>query len=160
MTNTKPISALLIAALLASAGTTAYAQNATARDERRAAMFAELDADNDGSVTKDEFAARTNHFARADTNGDGQLTVEEIVAASEERATRRAERIMARFDENEDGMLTEDELSSRRDPARMFERLDANNDGSVSAEEFAEARMGDRDGNRGGHWGSRRHGDR
>jgi Ca2+-binding EF-hand superfamily protein len=53
--------------------------------------------------------------------------------------------------------LSEDEIASRRDPARAFERLDANDDGMISAEEFADARMGGRDGKHGGKHGGKGH---
>lgn len=158
MTINKQVSALVIAALLATTAGAAFAQDATSREERRTEMFAELDANGDGSVSAEEFAAGANRFARFDTNGDGLLTAEEIAAAGEERAAQRAERMIARLDSNGDGALSEDEIKSRRDPARMFERLDANDDGVVSAEEFAEARMGGHGGKRGGFHGGKGHG--
>jgi Ca2+-binding EF-hand superfamily protein len=158
MTMNKQVSALVIATLLATTAGAAFAQDATTREERRAAVFAELDANADGSVSAEEFAAGANMFARADTNGDGLLTAEEIAASVGERAAQRAERMIARLDTNGDGSLSEDEIKSRRDLARMFERLDANDDGMVSAEEFAEARMGDHGGKRGGLFGGKGHG--
>ncbi len=158
MTKNKQVSALVIAALLATTAGAAFAQDTASREDRRAAMFAELDTNGDGTVSAEEFEARADRFARADTNGDGLLTAAEIAAAGEERAAQRAERMIARLDSNGDGALSEDEISSRRDPARMFERLDANDDGTVSAEEFAEARMGGNGGKRGGLFGGKRHG--
>ncbi len=165
MKMNKQVSALVVAALLATTAGAAFAQDTNTRDERRAAAFAAMDANNDGTVSAEEFAARTNRFDRADTNGDGLLTAEELAAAGEERAAQRAERMIARLDTNGDGALSEDEIMSRRDPARMFERLDANDDGVVSSEEFADARMGghggkrgDHDGKRGGHFGMKRQG--
>ncbi|PWL33644.1 MAG: calcium-binding protein [Marivita sp. XM-24bin2] len=157
--------ALVIAAVLATSAGAAFAQDTNMREERRAAAFAELDANDDGTVSAEEFAARANRFARIDTNGDGVLTAEELAAAGEERAARRAERMIARLDTNGDGALSEDEIKSRRDPSRMFEHLDANDDGMVSSEEFAEARMGGHGGKRGDHidkrggpFGMKRHG--
>lgn len=162
MTMNKQVSALVIAALLATTAGAAFAQDATQREERRAAVFAELDSNADGSVSAEEFAAGANMFARADTNGDGLLTAEEIATSvgerAAQRAAQRAERMIARLDTNGDGSLSEDEIKSRRDPARMFERLDANDDGMVSAEEFAEARMRDHGGKRGGLFGGKGHG--
>lgn len=158
MTMKKQVSALVIAALLASTAGIAFAQDADSRAERRAQAFAELDTNGDGSVSAEEFATRPNRFARADTNGDGVLSAEEIVTAGQQRAADRADRMIARLDANGDGALSEDELTARRDPARMFDRLDANDDGVVSAEEFAELRMGDHGGKRGGFWGGKRHG--
>ncbi|WP_439121608.1 EF-hand domain-containing protein [Marivita sp.] len=160
MTLNKQVSTLIIAALLATGASTAFAQDNSNREDRRAEAFAELDTNGDGTVTAEEFAAGASRFARADTNGDGLLTAEEIASVGQDRAAQRAERMIARFDTNNDGALSEDEIKSRRDPARMFERLDANDDGSVSAEEFAEARMGDHGGKRGGLFGGKRHGNR
>jgi hypothetical protein len=161
----KQVSAILIATLLAGGvATTVSAQNNDAREERRAEMFSQLDTNGDGSISAEEFANPPSRFAQADTNDDGLLSAEEIAAAGQSRAEDRAERMIARMDTNGDGMLSEDEIGQRRDGARMFDRLDANDDGVVSAEEFAEARMGDRagrrDGDRGGFFGSKRHGHR
>lgn len=162
MTMNKQVSALVIAALLATTAGAAFAQDATSREERRAEMFAELDTNGDGTISAEEFAAGANRFARADTNGDGLLTAEELAAAGEERAAHRAERMIARLDQNGDGALSEDEITSRRDPSRMFDRLDANDDGAVSAEEFADARMGGHGGKPSGRhdggFGGKRHG--
>ncbi|OSQ45641.1 EF-hand domain-containing protein [Marivita geojedonensis] len=160
MSMNKQVSTLVIAALLATGATTTFAHENGARDERRTEMFAELDTNGDGSVSAEEFANRATPFARADADGDGFLTAEEIAAMGQERSAQRAERMIARFDTNEDGKISEEEMTSRRDPARMFERLDANDDGVVSADEFADARMGKQGGKRGGHSGSKRHGDR
>lgn len=158
MTMNKQVSALVIAALLATTAGTAFAQDSDTREDRRSEAFAEIDTNGDGSVSAEEFAAGANRFARADANGDGLLTVEELAASGQERAAERAARMIERLDQNDDGALSEDEIESRRDPSRMFERLDANDDGMVSAEEFAEARMGDRGGKRGGPGGGKRHG--
>ncbi|MCK0150647.1 EF-hand domain-containing protein [Marivita sp. S6314] len=143
MTSTKQVSALLSAALLTTGvGTAVSAQEAGGREDRRAEMFARLDTDKNGSVSAEEFAAGANRFARLDTDGDGLLTAEELAAGGQDRATRKAARMIERLDSNDDGMLSEAEIEARRDPSRMFDRLDANDDGVVSEEEFAEARMG------------------
>jgi hypothetical protein len=48
---------------------------------RGAKMFEKLDADGNGSVTKDEFMkAQEEHFAKMDANGDGSFTKEEAEA--------------------------------------------------------------------------------
>lgn len=146
------VSAVVISTLLATAvATTAVAQNQGTLDDRRAQMFAELDTNRDGAVSAEEFAQRPDRFARADVNGDGRVTLAELAAMGQDRAERRAERMMARLDANGDGALTRAEIEARRDPARVFERLDANDDGLVTTEEFADARMGHRGGGN-GHW--------
>jgi Ca2+-binding EF-hand superfamily protein len=53
-----------------------------------AASFAEIDANGDGAISADEFAAAypevgQDAWTAADTNGDGMLTEDEHVAAVE-----------------------------------------------------------------------------
>ena len=152
MINSKQVSAILIASLLAaSAATGVAAQTSGDREERRAEMFQDLDANNDGSVSEDEFVNRPDRFARADTDSNGVLSAEELLAAGDERAERRVARMIERLDANEDGVLSQEEIEARRSPAGMFDRLDANNDGMVSEEEFADARIGHRGGGKRGH---------
>lgn len=154
MTLSKQVSAALMATLLATgAATTVSAQSAAGRDDRRAEMFQELDANNDGTVSAEEFNNRQDRFARADVDGNGLLTVEEMVATGQANAERRAARMIERLDADGDGALSQAEIEDRRNPARLFARLDANDDGVVSEEEFADARMGHRGGGkRHGKW--------
>jgi Ca2+-binding EF-hand superfamily protein len=167
MTKNKQVSALLIAALLATGvASTATAKNEDMRAEHRAQAFERMDANNDGSVSSEEFMAAGDRFARADADGNGLLTAEELAAAGQAQAQQRIARMIERLDANDDGALSKDEIEARndRDPSRMFDRLDADDDGVLSADEFAEARMG-RGGDRGhgggkGHGGGMRHGDR
>ena len=114
---------------------------------QRGADFGTLDTNGDGSLTLEEIqGAAQARFDAADTNGDGALSVEEIVAAAETNATERAERMLARMDDNEDGSLSIDEMRGDRPEraARMFERVDQDEDGVITQEEFAE--MSDRRG--------------
>ena len=53
-----------------------------------AASFADMDANGDGTVTQEEFAAAypeagEEAWSAADANGDGQLSEDEVVAAVE-----------------------------------------------------------------------------
>ncbi|MFP7674310.1 EF-hand domain-containing protein [Marivita sp. S0852] len=159
------ISTLIVAALLTTGGAISVAaQEAGSREDRRAEMFADLDADGNGVVSAEEFAAGVGLFGRADADGNGLLTAEEIAASNQDRAERRAARMIERLDTNSDGMLSQEEVTARRSPAQMFDRLDANDDGEVSAEEFADARM-DRRGGKHHGWGhgkggGKRHGNR
>ena len=156
MTMNKQVSALVIAALVATgAASSVAAQDGSPRTERRAQMFTQLDTNGDGVVSAEEFANPPSRFEIADADGDGLLSADELTAMGQQRAEQRAARMLERFDANEDGALSEEEFAARRDGSRMFERLDANDDGSISAEEFAEMRMQDRGGKRGGFWGKR-----
>lgn len=159
---------------------------ALARDAQPIRMdppaFEEIDLDGDGAVTTEEMqqardAIKAARFANADTDGDGALSVDEIVAAAQnERAERMADRIarmVARLDDNEDGVLQAAEADfggMQRGGERMFDRMfgraDANDDGSLSAEKYADAqaRMAERGGRDGhgpdhgfGHGEGRRH---
>jgi Ca2+-binding EF-hand superfamily protein len=109
--------------------------------------FAELDTDNDGQVTKTELDAQgAVRFAKVDTDSDGFLSVAEIEAAGQEKAAERAVRMMKHLDADEDGKLSEEEMSNRgkgrggKDRgAKMIERFDTDENGSLSEEEFAAA---------------------
>ena len=141
-------------------------------------MFDRFDADGDGTVTKEEIAAkRTADAVALDANGDGKLSAEELVAADMRRVQLRVEeRVKARIaaqDADGDGMLSAAELAMPEMPMMMFERLDANGDGALGKDELAaaKARMqggmmgrGERGGHghegkhMGGHMGGGRHG--
>ena len=152
MINSNQVSAILIATLLATiAATSVAAQTSGDREERRAEMFQELDANKDGSDSEDEYENRPDRLARADTDGIGFLSAEDLLAAGDDRADRRVARMIERLDANDDGVLSQEEIEARRSPAGMFDRLDANNDGMVSEEEFADARIGHRGGGKRGH---------
>ncbi len=145
--------------IIAAIGATVGATSLQARDhgEREKPAFSAIDTDGNGQITEAEMQAYRSarvaeRFATADANNDGSLTVEEIVAAAregaEDRAQRRAERMMSRLDANENGTLEADELAGRGDRGgKGFGRADANNDGMLSEAEY-DAMKGRR-GNRG-----------
>ena len=88
-----------------------------------AEMFARLDANHDGFVTKDEMEAFHQRFAaRAGMGRD----MAEHARAMAEMGRAMAERSM-------------DHGMAMPDRAAMFERLDKNHDGSISREEFMSA---------------------
>jgi hypothetical protein len=115
-------------------------------DAGRDAMFARLDADNDGQISREEMRARHHgrrggrggmHSLRgADANNDGNITREEFLARPIEHFDR--------MDANNDGVISADERPQRGERAERRGRgerptLDANGDGQVSRAEFAAA---------------------
>lgn len=150
--KTKILTAALLSGLVMAAGA------AQAENQRERPDFATLDVNGDGALTLEEMQARGEaRFAEMDTDGDGALSAAELAALGAEQAAERAARMIARFDDNEDGLLQQDELPTRgeRRAAQMFDRVDADNDGTISAEEFEQAqeRMGERREGRRGHGG-------
>ncbi|HEY0134226.1 MAG TPA: EF-hand domain-containing protein [Nannocystis sp.] len=140
---------------------------AEARDSRLADKFAELDADKDGKLSKDELhamkgkghdpAERAAHMLKKfDANNDGAITQAEV-GDHPKLADKFAE-----LDADKDGKLTSTELQAMRGPghggghgkghdkgewhdmdpaqraAKMMEKFDADKDGSLSAAELAE----------------------
>jgi hypothetical protein len=83
--------------------------------------FAEMDANNNGSVSSSEYQAHAEaSFARIDSNRDGQLSIPEIHAFVGMGGGRAAG-------------------PSRIDAATRIQRRDLNGDGSVSRAEFSQA---------------------
>lgn len=85
-------------------------------DQFRADRFAVLDADGDGSVSEAEFLenARAQTAERAGARfGDLDIDGDGAVSATEFEQAPRGD-MFARLDQNEDGVITEDELSQRR----------------------------------------------
>lgn len=148
---------LLIAALAATALTTA----ATAQGRGPMALdrpeFAELDADGDGLLSADEMReAMTARFTAADADGNGALSADELETIIEarlaERGARMVERMLARRDADGSGDLSLEELAQGQPRQAMFDRLDADGDGAISEAEFEAHGMGE---GRRGHGGDR-----
>lgn len=132
--------------LLAAAAVVAFATAAQAQPGPGGGP-PDFDADHDGKVTLAEFKAgqaeRQNRmFARIDTNKDGKITKDELDAMA-----KRAEDagrgpppgagpggMMMRLDANHDGVLTKAELAADTD--RRFKMADTNGDGWLSKGEL------------------------
>ena len=85
-------------------------------------LFALMDADKDGKVTKEEYVnfhteyakkIREARFNQLDTNGDGKITRDEFMAVQMEEAKRIGEARWGRIDVNKDGAITEREFIKR-----------------------------------------------
>ncbi len=104
-------------------------------------MLTSADANSDGDITREEFLARpTAMFARMDADNNGVISASERPQRPErgERGPRgdRPERVSP--DANNDGQLSRAEFVASG--GSMFDRFDANNDGRVTREEMAAAR--------------------
>ena len=141
-------------AVTAVAGTVAALslQTAAAEDNRgdkghRGGMgqhglsFADLDADGDGQLTKEEFAAaKLVWLEKHDADGDGALSPDEAHAAIMARLTAVASNMteswFERLDSDGDGLIGADEMDKMRSGDRGFEHTDSDDDGMISEEEF------------------------
>lgn len=115
-------------------------------------MFAKLDANHDGVITRDEaIAAADARFAKDDTNGDGKITKDEIEA---KHAAMRAKWQQRRAAQGGDSAQSPDGAPQPGPRGRrgdrhghrgdMMQRLDTNSDGVVikaEAEAAATARF-------------------
>ena len=127
--KTTKLSAALAACTLALLLTPSiYAVDGEARIER-------LDANEDGRVTRSEFADMGDRiFSKIDDDDDGKITLSELREwknrhDNDYKDTARNPR--NRYDRDDDGDVS---------PAERFKMLDANGDDRITKSEFAEAR--------------------
>lgn len=162
------LSAVTLAAMVAASfSTIAHAEGGQRGGDRMGQMFVfeEVDANADGTVTKDEIAAyHAAKLAAMDTDNDGNLSEAELIAAQKQRQAERqsnreakmAKRMVERRDANNDGVLSLEEMAPKGDRAdKMFARADADGDGAISKAEADAMKQkmqdrGDRDGDRKG----------
>ena len=83
-------------------------------------LFARLDTNKDGKISRDEFAA----FRESNAKVDAKAT----------KAGKRGERLFARFDKDKDGSLSRAEANDVL--AWRFKRMDTNHDGVLTLEEL------------------------
>lgn len=101
-----------------------------------AAKFKILDTNNDGRVSRAEYAAgATLMFNRLDTDDDGILTVAEMEACHQLKNTGNSgdKKDEKAVDTNASGQLTRAENEAAAD--KMFTQLDTDKDGYLSKEE-------------------------
>jgi hypothetical protein len=87
--------------------------------------FAEIDADKDGKLTRDELhAMKKGRHGEGDRGWHGKDPAE------------RAARFIAKFDADKDGALTAAELADHPHMAEKFAEVDADKDGKLSVAEL------------------------
>ncbi len=104
---------------------------------RKCAMM-RFDADKDGVLSETERAAaqaaRAERLARCDANGNGQIDPEERKSMRHER---RQQHLMARFDQDGDGVLNETEKAAAAEARQSFlEKHDTNGNGQIDPDEL------------------------
>lgn len=96
-----------------------------------ATVFAEVDADGDGSVTQEEIDTyRTAKVAEADASGDGALTIEEFDTIYREFTRSRMVDAFQDLDADGDGTISAEELDNRF--GNIVERMDRDDDGALT----------------------------
>jgi Ca2+-binding EF-hand superfamily protein len=113
---------------------------AQAQDGVGARLFQRLDANDDGTVTKEEaVAARGKLFARFDRDHDGTIGRDELEEARDaimdaaNMAQARLATAWRRMDADGNSQVSEDEFRTR---TLLFDLADRNGDGKVSADEI------------------------
>jgi Ca2+-binding EF-hand superfamily protein len=116
-------------------------------------IFAEMDANKDGVLTKKEFDVFHNkHFNEMDRNHDGKITPEEMEAAhpkmhkdhcdekhrgdEEQRGDAFISKRFEAADTNHDGALNQEESKSMPMILQHFDEIDTNKDGKVTEDEL------------------------
>ena len=130
------------------------------------AVFAKMDANDDGTLNEGEKAAMlAKRFAAVDTDKNGAISQAEFIAAHEMHGERRADRrekrmehrkmskrhkreggrdgrmdMMARADSNGDKAISQPEFRAAAEA--RFAKADTNKDGSITPDERKAARKG------------------
>ena len=95
---------------------------------------AQMDVNNDGKISKEEWKGPADLFTRIDADKDGYITREEMRQNRPQRGDRRRGRPnFSEMDTNNDGKVSKDEWKG---PADLFDRIDANQDGSIVQDEM------------------------
>ena len=97
-------------------------------------LSAELDTDQDGVVTRDEFDQGASRFPRLDRNGDGVLTEEDFAGGPAFGGESARAGATSPADADGDGMVSGDEWQA------YFNELDADGDGALSRSELPRPR--------------------
>ena len=97
-------------------------------------MLSLADTNNDGKITQEEIdAARDERFSRYDTDGDGRLSLKEYEGLFVEIMQPMIVRSFQRLDPNGDAQLEKTEFDKPTE--RLVERFDRNDDGALSRDD-------------------------
>ncbi len=109
--------------------------------------FEELDTNSDGMITAEDIEAYQEvRFNNIDTDGDSMISQEEWEANFEANISEgnksRIAKMFDRIDNNDDGMISTDELPAKKmNFERILDKLDQDGDGAISKEEFDEGKF-------------------
>ncbi|WP_158448492.1 hypothetical protein [Jannaschia rubra] len=96
-----------------------------------AAVFADIDADGNGSVTQAEIDAyRAMKVGEADASGDGALSIEEFDTLYREFTRSRMVDAFQNLDADGDGVITDGEMDARF--GDIVKRVDRDDDGALT----------------------------
>ena len=94
-------------------------------------MFDAVDADKDGSVTREEIDTyRASRVSDADTNGDAALSIEEFDTLYRDITRWRMVDAFQELDNDGDGMISTEEMDARTN--RLVDHLDHDGDGILT----------------------------
>jgi Ca2+-binding EF-hand superfamily protein len=116
-------------------------------------LLKKADTDDDGKISKNEFAASkpkngqgsgsNDMFGKIDTDGDGYITQDENASFISSMKPPSSSEMFSRSDANGDGQLTKDELSAMApedgkgpNTDQVFSSMDTDQDGVVSKAEY------------------------
>lgn len=133
----------IFAALIAASIT--FPVYAAAHGKDGQSKFDKLDADSNGTISREEFDAhRASMFSKADADANGSLNAEEMerlhdLRHAERRAAMHA-RMMSRLDKDGDGEISQAELNVMAE--KRFSRMDADGDGALTKDEMRKGHHG------------------
>jgi len=93
----------------------------------------QMDTNQDGTISREEWKGKPRGFERLDRNGDGSISRDEATMAGGGRGKRQ----LKQMDTNNDRRISRDEWKGS---AEAFGQLDADNDGILTTEELKRRR--------------------
>jgi Ca2+-binding EF-hand superfamily protein len=120
-------------------------------EEQEQNMFALLDADNDGRISREEFTAEWHQvpdpdglWEQEDQDGDGFIQYEEFSGPKGDPPPQEAEEqddVFSVLDQDQDGRVSREEFVAgfdgpENEPEGLWDQEDSNHDGYISWDEF------------------------